>query len=307
MTLKSFFTDNKRTLLMLLAMSTGCILYSPLARVDAALEGKISPVLIFAMLFVTFCKVSVRDIKLSPIHLFLVLFQLVAAPAAYYIFSPLGEVVAQGAMICFIAPVAMAAVAVAAMLGANIITMASFTLVCNVVMSLAIPLFLDLFGNGECTFAEIFARVLPLLVYPILVAQILRVVAPKVAAWIGERSYISFYMWLILMTFVLARTTNFVVLQIDSISTFTFAALALVALFACLVQYGLGRVLGNMFGDGVAGAQSLGQKNTVLAVWLAQSFLNPIASIAPTAYIIWQNIVNSYQIYRFDRRKRASK
>ena len=25
---------------------------------------------------------------------------------------------------------------------------------------------------------------------------------------------------------------------------------------------------------------------------------NPVASIAPTAYIIWQNFVNSYQIYR---------
>ena len=51
----------------------------------------------------------------------------------------------------------------------------------------------------------------------------------------------------------------------------------------------------------MAGGQSLGQKNTVLAVWMAQSFLDPIASIAPTAYIVWQNFVNSYQIYRKDR------
>jgi hypothetical protein len=39
----------------------------------------------------------------------------------------------------------------------------------------------------------------------------------------------------------------------------------------------------------------------VLAVWMAQSFLNPISSIAPTAYIVWQNLVNSYQIYKKDR------
>lgn len=52
-----------------------------------------------------------------------------------------------------------------------------------------------------------------------------------------------------------------------------------------------------------AGGQSLGQKNTVLAVWMAQSFLDPISSIAPTAYIVWQNFVNSYQIYRHDQRK----
>ncbi len=46
------------------------------------------------------------------------------------------------------------------------------------------------------------------------------------------------------------------------------------------------------------GGQSLGQKNTVLAVWMAQSFLDPISSIAPTAYIVWQNFVNSWQIWR---------
>ena len=48
----------------------------------------------------------------------------------------------------------------------------------------------------------------------------------------------------------------------------------------------------------ITAGQSLGQKNTVLAVWMAQSFLNPLACVAPTAYIVWQNIVNSYQIYR---------
>lgn len=70
----------------------------------------------------------------------------------------------------------------------------------------------------------------------------------------------------------------------------------------CVVQFGVGRMLGRRYGDAAAGGQSLGQKNTVLAVWMAQSFLNPISSIAPTAYIVWQNFVNSYQIYKKDRK-----
>ncbi len=77
--------------------------------------------------------------------------------------------------------------------------------------------------------------------------------------------------------------------------------LALVALGACLIQFKVGRMLGRRYGDPAAGGQSLGQKNTVLAVWMAQSFLDPISSIAPTAYIMWQNFVNSYQIYKKDR------
>ena len=74
--------------------------------------------------------------------------------------------------------------------------------------------------------------------------------------------------------------------------------LAVVALALCLVQFRLGHMLGNALGDVVAGGQSVGQKNTILAIWMSLNFLNPIASIAPTAYIVWQNLVNSYQIYR---------
>ena len=80
-----------------------------------------------------------------------------------------------------------------------------------------------------------------------------------------------------------------------------FLGFFLTGLVLCLAQFKVGRMLGRRYGDAVAGGQSLGQKNTVLAVWMAQSFLDPIASIAPTAYIVWQNFVNSYQIYRKDR------
>ena len=66
---------------------------------------------------------------------------------------------------------------------------------------------------------------------------------------------------------------------------------------------GLCRAIGRRYGDPAAGGQSLGQKNTVLAVWMAQSFLDPISSVAPTAYIVFQNFVNSYQIWRKDRER----
>ena len=68
----------------------------------------------------------------------------------------------------------------------------------------------------------------------------------------------------------------------------------------CILQFRIGRRFGDKFGDKVAGGQSLMQKNTVLAVWLALAYMNPIASIGPAAYILWQNIVNSWQIARHD-------
>ena len=59
----------------------------------------------------------------------------------------------------------------------------------------------------------------------------------------------------------------------------------------------IGRKIGSRFNDKITGGQSLGQKNTVLAIWLALAYLDPITSIAPAAYVAWHNIMNSYQIY----------
>lgn len=292
---------NSRPLLMLFCMVSGILLYKPLLVVDSITNHLIAPSLIFGMLFVTFCKVRIRDLKFTWLQFVMALFQIIATPISYYLFLPFGELIAQGAMVCFLAPVAMAAVAVGALLGGRVTTIASYTLICNLVIAIAAPYYLDVFGNGECTLLQILMRVAPLLICPMLAAQVLKVVWRGAAEWIATHSQMSFYMWLVSMLVTLARTTGFVIEVRDEVPIAIALGLAFVALIACVIQFVLGRKLGNYFGEPVAGTQSLGQKNTVLAVWLAQSFLFPVSSIAPTAYIIWQNIINSYQIFRYDR------
>ena len=66
----------------------------------------------------------------------------------------------------------------------------------------------------------------------------------------------------------------------------------------CIGQFAIGRWWGKRCGDKVAGGQSVGQKNTLLAILLAQSYLHPLSSVAPAAYIVWQNIINSIQLSR---------
>ncbi len=293
---------NRRPLLMVVAMFTGILFYRPLSVVDDLSNNTIAPILIFSMLFVTFCKVRVRDLRFTKLQLWLIIFQIAVTPLVYYMFLPFGDLIAQGAMICFLMPIAMGAVAIGALLGANVATLASYSLVCNLVIAFVAPYYLYLFGNGECTLGQILTRVAPLLLTPLLAAQTLKYTWRKVADWIANHSQMSFYMWLMSMVVTLARTTNYVDSVRNNITLSTALGLALVALFAAVAQYGLGRQLGKIYLDPTAGSQSLGQKNTVLGVWLAQAFLFPVSSIAPTAYIIWQNLINSYQIYRYDKR-----
>ena len=255
-----------------MGMVVGALLCREIEWLDGVARHMLTPTFIFTMLFFTFCRVDARRIRLSRMHVWLLLFQAVGCLAVYYALAPFDGVVAQGAMICILAPVAMAAVVIGGMLGANIETMAAYSLLCNVAVAFGAP----------------------------FVGQMCRTFLPRVSGWVSDHSQISFYVWLMSLTVVIGRTTCFL-LDHDEADRTVELALAGASLVICLLQFGIGRRIGRRYGDTVAGGQSLGQKNTVLAVWMSQSFLDPISSVAPTAYIVWQNFVNSYQIYKKDR------
>ena len=291
-----------RSFSMPLGMVVGALFCRQIVWVDTALQGMLTPMFIFTMLFFTFCRVDARKIRFSMMHLWLLLFQIVGSLGVYYALAAMDVVLAQGAMICVLAPVAMAAVVIGGMLGANVESMVAYSLLCNVAIAMFAPFLLHAFGNGECTMAQILQRVAPLLIAPFVAGQFCRFALPRVGAWVSNHSQISFYIWLMSLIVIVGRTTCFI-LDHKEIDPLTEILLAVVALAICFVQFGVGRWIGRKYGDTVAGGQSLGQKNTVLAVWLSQAFLDPVSSVAPTAYIVWQNIVNSYQLWRKDAKQ----
>ena len=283
-------------------MVVGVALCRPLAEVEEVTQHTLTPVLIAAMLFITFCRVDVRQMRLSWSHLWMLLIQFVGAAIVYYAVTPLlGETVGQGAMICVMAPIAMAAVVIGGMLGGNVTMMVTYSLICNLVTAIIAPYMLHAFGNGDCTFEQIISRVAPTLIAPFAVAQFCRWLLPKVAAWFASHSSISFYLWLISLILVMGRTTLFILTS--NVEPIIGIELALVALVLCFVQFKTGRFLGRYTGDVVATTQSVGQKNTIFAIWLSLNFLNPIASIAPTAYIVWQNLANSWQMWKHENKR----
>ena len=286
-----------RTISMPFGMVVGALLCRQIVLVDNWSGGMVTPLLIFAMLFFTYCRVDITKMRITMMHFWLFAAQIVGAIMLYTLCQPLGETIAQGAMICALAPIAMAAVVIGGMLGANIENMTTYSLLCNIATACVAPFILSWVGNGECTLMQILTKVAPLLIAPFVAGQLCRFALPAVAHWVADHSRISFYIWLVSLTVVVGRTTAFVI-DHSATDLRTEIVLAVVAAFICIAQFIIGRKIGAKYGDTVAGGQSLGQKNTVLAVWMAQSFLNPLACVAPTAYIVWQNIVNSYQIYR---------
>ena len=194
-------------------------------------------------------------------------------------------VLAQGAMICFLAPTATSAAVITGMLNGSVSFLTSFTLISNLGVAIIAPVFFTVWGRGEDVHfidscLNIFWKVFPLLIMPLVTAWLIRYKAPKVQDFMLKYSKVPFYLWSCALVIVIARTTESVI-NLPKEQYNIALLLSIISLVICSIQFILGKTLGSRFNNRIASGQSLGQKNTILAIWMAQSFLNPLAALAP--------------------------
>ncbi|MDD4970566.1 MAG: transporter [Paludibacter sp.] len=261
----------------------------------------LTPYLIFVMLFLTYCNLKVKDMRLSRLHIWLVLIQILGSLAVFFALSPFNVTLAQGAMVCVLAPTGTAAPVITGMLKGNVGSLTAYSLISNMCVALAAPIIFSFVGTYQDlpffeSFLAISQRVFVLLFLPFALAMVLQKFTPVITAKIASYSSLSFYLWSLALCIVTGRTVVFILKQ-NGNSHITEILVALGALVVCICQFVVGRGIGKHYDDTVAGGQGLGQKNTILAIWMAQTYLNPIASIGPGAYVLWQNIINSYQVW----------
>ena len=260
----------------------------------------LTPYLIFGMLFFTYCALNLKQMRLSRLHIWLLLIQIPGSLIVFFILSPINITLAQGVMICVLAPTGTAAPVITGMLKGNVGSLTAYSLVSNMCVALAAPIIFSLVGSYQNlpffeSFMAISQRVFVLLFLPFALAMVLQKVIPRATAVIASYSSISFYLWSLALCVVTGRMVVFILKQNGSHATEVLIAAG--ALFVCAGQFLVGRALGKNYDDTIAGGQGLGQKNTILAIWMAQMYLNPISSIGPGAYVLWQNLINSWQVW----------
>ena len=275
--------------------------------------GFLQPTLIFLMLFVTFCKVRIREMKPAKWHLWLLLFQFTAFIAISLTIAIFKEItlsaraMLEAAMLCTICPTATAAAVITAKLGGNSASLVSYTIQINMGVALIAPIFLSISHPIEgmsltSSFIIIIGKVFPLLLCPLICAELLRAFLPSVHSLLTTKGRnLPFYLWLIALSLAIAMTSR--AIAHSDLSLFTMAGIAIVSLACCIVQFAIGRYIGSRYGETITGGQSLGQKNTVFAIWFAYTFLTPVTAIAGGFYSIWHNLVNTRQLYKKSHEK----
>ena len=282
--------------MMPIAITMGAIFYKTFDKLSF-----LTPYLIFVMLFLTYCNLKMKDIRLSSLHAWLITIQVLGSMVVYFILSPFNTILAQGAMICILAPTGTAAPVITGMLKGDVASVTAYSLLSNITVAVVAPIIFSFVGSYQTmpfidSLLSIAQKVMFLLLAPFLTAFVLRKFTPKVTEIIGRSSGISFYIWSLALCVVAGRTVSFIIKQSNS-NHLIEILIAVAAFVVCAGQFLLGRRIGRSYDNTVAGGQGLGQKNTILAIWMAQTYLNPIASIGPGAYVLWQNIVNSYQVW----------
>lgn len=267
------------------------------------------PYLIFTMLLITFCRVRPSEFRISKMIWELLAVQLFGSVVVFFALRPLDLPLAQGVMICVLCPTATAAPVVTGMLGGSIPKVATYSIVSNLAVALVSPLLFQWVGSGTTEDFDFFGRFVaialavgPLIVLPLLVAFLLYFTAPKIHSAISGVQAVSFYLWAVSLLVVVGRAVSFVLAEPSSAIP-EMIMMTVLALLVCIVQFALGRRIGRRSGDPVSAGQGLGQKNTVLAIWICLTYFDSISSVGPAAYILWQNIINSGQLYLKMRRE----
>ena len=327
--MRKFFDSNALWLSMLIG-AVGYKLFLPLKPT--------LPWWIFFMLFFTFCKVNPMDLRLHKWHGVVLALQLLFSVGVYYaMMAWTGNVVlSQGLLMCFIMPTATAAPIIAGKMGGSIQNLTTFTLLSNFATAIIVPvLFPLIYPAADMTFWPAFmlilSRISPLLLGPFFAAWLLRIIykwRKKEEFVLSKRAaVVPFYLWVASITVLSAVVTNDVVANLE-VYLSSMIYLLIGSFLACLMQFGLGKMIGyylpapskgrdyqdvlinpaaaptTMAGvSSITAGQAFGQKNTSLGVWMAHTYLHPLAALGAAAYIIWQNIFNSLQLTLAARKK----
>ena len=315
-----------------IAMLTGASLYllyhylpEPVHKAGPVLEGVVQvlqPLLIFAMLFLTFCRIEPRELKPHRWHWWLLLIQggifiilgfLIVAVRRWMPDDNLtATILLESAMLCMICPTATAAAVVTRKLGGDVPGITTYIVLINLLAAVLIPLILPMVdpassGGFMQTFNLIVAKVFPLLITPCLCAWLVRYLLPRLHRWLMGFQELAFYLWTVALNLAIAMTTKAIVNSEMSVGLIL--SMALVSLVCCVFNFASGRAIGSRYRsrknrqldmgevNKVTAGQSIGQKNTVFVIWLAYTFMTPETSIVGGLYSIWHNVYNSWQLY----------
>src|SRR5688572_10517868 len=270
--------------------------------------------LLMAMLFFAFLDIKFKLQTFQPSVLWVLLANLGVGFLSYALLISFDQTFALTAFMTAVAPTAIAAPVIMSFIKGKIEYVVAAVLVTNVssaiIIPIALPFLIDtqahICPGGLCQGLEIsvwgvLKPVLIVMFVPLILAQLVSRLSAGTQDFLRKGKRFSFPIWLLNLFLISANASNFLRNEnTDSLSTLL--VIALISLVLCVVNFGLGALLGGQQNWQEA-SQSLGQKNLSFVIWIALTFINPLVAMGPTFYILYHHLYNSWSIYQFEKRR----
>jgi BASS family bile acid:Na+ symporter len=259
--------------------------------------------LIVGQLFLVFLQTRMSRSSLRRSHFVLLAANLAMGFAAWGLGGLAGgRDVALAGFFAGITPTASAAPVIMSFLHGRVEYVVAAFLLTNVVIAVLLPVLLPVVLGRPTpeAFAQVSGSVGLIVFVPMVVARVLRLAYPRAVEWPPRLRNASFGCWVLMMFLVTANASDFIRHEVDAPHG-AILRIAAVTAFVSAVNFALGWLIGGKEFHREA-SQSLGQKNTVLTIYLALTYASPLVALGPTFYVIWHNMWNSWQLHRVSRR-----
>lgn len=240
-------------------------------------------------------------------------FNMLLGPLYALLVSPIDKELSIGLLLVGMAPTATAAVAVVALSGGRPVFVMAAIVVTHLGASIWIPMYIHIFSGfmaKSCIIGtnvdafNVLKGVAPLLIIPWLLSGTLRFLPEESRKNIRKLKSYILPVWGLAIFLIGARTRE-LWNGMEQDVTVKLLLIVFSVLVVCAIQFKLGAFIGKK--SSVETAQSLGQKNTVLMVWIALNWLGPIYAVAPLSYILWQNVFISFRLRQISNASTNSK
>ena len=294
-----FLTTQGKGLSLLVTMLFGWLV--PQAQVFSFLIQY----LLMVMLFFAFLDIELKPQGFQKSVLWVLLANVGVAFLGYGLLSRFNLMLALAAFMTAIAPTAIAAPVIIGFIQGEVEFVVASVLLTNLASALIVPLALpSLLGKViQISVWEVLQPVLVVMFVPLLLAQLVARLPEDAQRLIRKGRVTSFPIWLVNLFIISAKAADF--LRNDNTNSLsTLGIIALVSLAICIVNFGVGALLGGREHWQEA-SQALGQKNLSFVVWIALAFINPLVAMGPTFYILYHHLYNSWLIYQFEKGRAA--
>jgi len=291
----SYLMTQGKGLFLLIMMLVGALL--PQAH---ELSGLIR-YLLMLLLFFAFLDITFEPRSVQRSVFWVLLANIAVAFIGFVVLAPFNIILALAAFMTGIAPTAIAAPVITSFIQRKVEFVVASVILTNIASALIVPMALPSLLGAEIEISvwEVLQPVMIVMFIPLILTRLARRLPESYRRIIHKGKRFSFPIWLINLLIISASASDYLRNRnTDSMSTLL--SIALISLVICVVNFGLGAILGSPSHRQEA-SQSLGQKNLTFVIWIALTFINPLVALGPMLYIVYHHVYNSWVIYRFEK------